>query len=228
MTQKQYKITLLLGIIGAVLTIFGDFLIGANPARGSAITTGSPMLDAFADSTAGSDLRLVLGGMLGLIGLPMEGAAYFGMGKLLLKDRKGVMPILYQAAVLAQTGIAGSAHLSCAVIALLMKWIAPADPNLAVDIVLKYTYCILTPMTVIFGVLLFIALLYQFILIVRGSTPYPRYAAFYNMALGAGVFMLIGAVIGNNTIGNGISTAAVSMGTLWMFSMMLGTFRTKH
>ena len=40
--------------------------------------------------------------------------------------------------------------------------------------------------------------------------------------------MLIGAVIGNNTIGNGISTAAVSMGTLWMFVMMLGTFRTKH
>lgn len=228
MTQKQYKITLLLGIIGAVLTIFGDFLIGANPAGGSAITTGSPMLDAFADSTAGSDLRLVLGGMLGLIGLPLEGAAYFGIGKFLLKDRKGVMPILYQAAVLAQTGIAGSAHLSCAVIALLMKWIAPADPNLAVDAVLKYTDYILTPMTVIFGVLLFIALLYQFILIVRGSTPYPRYAAFYNMALGAGVFMLIGAVIGNNTIGNGISTAAVSMGTLWMFSMMLGTFRTKH
>ena len=228
MTQKQYKITLLLGIIGAVLTIFGDFLIGANPAGGSAITTGSPMLDAFADSTAGSDLRLVLGGMLGLIGLPLEGAAYFGIGKFLLKDRKGVMPILYQAAVLAQTGIAGSAHLSCAVIALLMKWIAPADPNLAVDAVLKYTDYILTPMTVIFGVLLFIALLYQFILIVRGSTPYPRYAAFYNMALGEGVFMLIGAVIGNNTIGNGISTAAVSMGTLWMFSMMLGTFRTKH
>ena len=228
MTQKQYKITLLLGIIGAVLTIFGDFLIGANPAGGSAITTGSPMLDAFADSTAGSDLRLVLGGMLGLIGLPLEGAAYFGIGKFLLKDRKGVMPILYQAAVLAQTGIAGSAHLSCAVIALLMKWIAPADPNLAVDAVLKYTDYILTPMTVIFGVLLFIALLYQFILIVRGSTPYPRYAAFYNMALGAGVFRLIGAVIGNNTIGNGISTAAVSMGTLWMFSMMLGTFRTKQ
>ena len=228
MTQKQYKITLLLGIIGAVLTIFGDFLIGANPAGGSAITTGSPMLDAFADSTAGSDLRLVLGGMFGLIGLPLEGAAYFGIGKFLLKDRKGVMPILYQAAVLAQTGIAGASHLSCAVIALLMKWIAPTDPNLAVDAVLKYTDYILTPMTVIFGVLLFIALLYQFILIVRGSTPYPRYAAFYNMAFGAGAFMLIGAVIGNNTIGNGISTAAVSMGTLWMFSMMLGTFRTKH
>ena len=138
------------------------------------------------------------------------------------------MPILYQAAVLAQTGIAGASHLSCAVIALLLKWIAPTDPDLAVDAVLKYTYCILTPMTVIFGVLLFIALLYIFILIIKGGTPYPKHAAFYNMAFGAGVFMLIGAVIGNNTIGNGISTAAVSMGTLWMFSMMLGTFRTKH
>ncbi len=88
MTQKQYKITLLFGIIGAVLTILGDFLIGANPAGGSAITTGSPMLDAFADSAAGSDLRLVLGGMFGLIGLPLEGAAYFGMGNFCSKTAK--------------------------------------------------------------------------------------------------------------------------------------------
>ncbi len=141
---------------------------------------------------------------------------------------KGALPILYQAAVLAQTGIAGSAHLSCAVIALLMKWIAPADPNLAVDVVLKYTYYILTPMTVIFGVLLFIALLYLFILIIKGSTPYPKHAAFFHMAFCAGAFMLIGALIGNNTIENGISTAAVSMGTLWMFGMMRGTFQTQH
>ena len=39
MTQKQYKITLLFGIIGAVLTVLGDFLIGANPAGGSEMGT---------------------------------------------------------------------------------------------------------------------------------------------------------------------------------------------
>ena len=76
MTQKQYKTTLLLGIIGAVLTLIGDLLICANPAGGSDITTGSSMLDAFVDSAATSDFRLVLGGMLGMIGLPLEGAAY--------------------------------------------------------------------------------------------------------------------------------------------------------
>lgn len=54
-------------------------------------------------------------------------------------------------------------------------------------------------------------------------------AAVLGVVVVAGVVLLaIEAVIGNNTIGNGISTAAVSMGTLWMFSMMLGTFRTKH
>ena len=40
--------------------------------------------------------------------------------------------------------------------------------------------------------------------------------------------LFFGALIGNNTIGNGISTAAVSMGTLWMFWMMRGTFQTQH
>ena len=227
MTQKQYKTTLLLGIMGAILTLIGDLLIGANPAGGSDITTGSSMLDAFADSAATSDFRLVLGGMLGMIGLPLEGAAYFGIGKYLLKNQRGIMPILYQTAVLAQTGIAGSAHLSCAVIALLINWIAPIDASLAVDVALKYTYDILTPMTIIFGVLLFIALVYLFVLMIKGDTPYPRYAAFYNMAFGAGVGMIVGALIGSNTIGNGISTAAVSLGTLWMFSMMLRSFKSQ-
>ncbi len=228
MTQKQYKTTLLLGIIGAFLTMIGDLLIGANPAGGSDITTGTPMLDSFAASAATSDFRLVLGGMLGMIGLPLEGAAYFGIGKYLLKDRKGIMPILYQAAVLAQTGIAGSAHLSCAVNALLLKWISAKDSELAVEVVLKYTYDILTPMAVIFGILLFIALLYLFVLMVKGSTPYPKYAAFYNMAFGAAVGMIAGALIGNNAVGNGISTAAVSIGQLWMFAMMLSAVNKKQ
>ena len=227
MTLKQYKTTLLLGVIGAVLTLIGDLMIGANPAGGSGISTGSPMLDAFADSAMTSDLRLVLGGMLGMIGLPLEGVAYFGIGKFLLKERKGTMPILYQAAVLAQTGIAGSAHLSCAVIALLFKWISPKDTELAVEVIMRYTYNILTPMAIIFGVLLFIALLYVFILIIKGCTPYPRYAAFYNMAFGAAAGGLLGALIGNNMIGNGVSTAAVSIGQLWMFVMMLVTVKNR-
>ncbi|MBR1863674.1 MAG: hypothetical protein IJ806_06275 [Ruminococcus sp.] len=39
---------MIFGIAGAVLTLLGDLLIGANPASG--ITTGSQMVDMFIDA----------------------------------------------------------------------------------------------------------------------------------------------------------------------------------
>lgn len=219
MDREAYKRGLLIGLVGAVLTLMGDFLLGANPAAG--VTTGVAMVDMFADAFSNSDLRMVLGGMCGAIGIPMSGVGYYQLGQL-LKREKGTMLWLYQAAVLAFTGLAGAGtHVSCAVIPLLYKWIAGSDPELAAAVAEKYASCFMMPMTVIFGVLLFAALAWQAVVIARGRTIYPSYAVFYNMVFGVIAAYVLACIIGNNAVGNGIGTGAISIGHIWMFGMML-------
>lgn len=203
--------------MGAILTLIGDFLLGANPA---AETTGSAMVDMFVDAAGNSGLRMALGGMLGAIGIPLEGVAYFQINRI-LKGNGGILSHIYRFSILMYIGLAGAGtHLGCAAIAMIYQWVSAADPVLAVDVAEKYASYFMMPPTVLFGVLLLIALIYQTVLIGRGKTVYPRHAVFYNMVFGMLAAYLLAAVIGNNVVGNGIATGAVSIGHIWMFGMM--------
>lgn len=67
MDNRKFRNGMLFGVAGAVITLIGDLLIGANPA--SDITTGSQMVDMFIDAAGNSELRMAIGGMLGLLAL---------------------------------------------------------------------------------------------------------------------------------------------------------------
>lgn len=164
---------------------------------------------------------MVLGGMLGAIGISFTGVGYFQISQF-LKDGKGILPRVYQLSTLMFIGLAGAGtHLSCAAIPMLYKWIAVSDPELAVTVAEKYANCFMMPPTVIFGILLLASLVYQTVVIWKKETAYPRHAVFYNMAFGVIAAYALAAVIGDNVIGNGIETSAISIGHLWMFGMML-------
>lgn len=219
MNQEKYKQGLTIAFIGAAMTLIGDLLIGANPAAPE--LTGVMMVDLFRDATSNSDLRMVWGGMLGAVGISFTGVGYVQIYQI-LKNQRGIMPFIYQLSALMYIGLAGAGtHLNCAAIPMLYKWIAVSDPQLAVSVTEKYAYYFMMPPTVLFGVLLFVALVYQAVLIGRGKTAYPKHAVFYHMVFGVIVAYAAAAIIGNNAIGNGIGTGAISMGHMWMFGMML-------
>lgn len=210
---------LAIGWGGAVITLIGDLLIGANPAAGE--LTGVMMVDLFQDAVGNSAMRMVWGGMLGAVGISFTGVGYYQIYQL-LKHRKGVMPYVYQLSTLLFIGLAGAGtHLNCAAIPMLYQWIAASDPALAAVVTEKYANCFLMPPTVLFGVLLFAALIYQTVVIWKGETAYPRHAVFYNMAFGVIAAYALAAIVGNNVVGNGIGTGAISIGHMWMFGMML-------
>ncbi|MBR1383074.1 MAG: hypothetical protein IJ555_04595 [Ruminococcus sp.] len=50
MDNRKFRNGMLFGILGAILTLLGDLLIGANSA--SDITTGSQMVDMFIDAAS--------------------------------------------------------------------------------------------------------------------------------------------------------------------------------
>lgn len=219
MEPAKFERGLAAGVLGAGITLIGDLLLGANPAMEEA--TGSVMVDMFQDAARNSDLRMVAGGMLGAVGILLTGVAYFQVYQL-LKGGKGVMPRIYWLSSLLYMGLAGAGtHLSCAAIPMLYKWIAESDPALAVTVTEKYAACFMMPPTVLFGVPLLAALVYQAAAVGTGKTAYPRRAALYNMMFGAAAAYALAAVVGNNTVGNGIGTGAISIGHIWMFGMLL-------
>ena len=219
MDPGRFQKGLAIGLVGAVLTLIGDLLIGANPA--SAELTGVMLVDMFMDAAGNSAVRMVWGGMLGAVGIPVTGVGYYQIYQL-LKHRKGVMPYVYRVSTLLFIGLAGAGtHLSCAAIPMLYQWIAASDPSMAVVVTEKYASCFMMPPTILFGVLLLAALSYQTVVIWQGETAYPRHAVFYNMVFGVIVAYMAAAIIGNNVVGNGIGTGAISIGHIWMFGMML-------
>lgn len=208
-----------IALIGAAITLLGDILIGANPAATE--LTGVMMLDMFQDAADNSEVRMILGGMLGAVGISFTGVGYYQIYQF-LKHRRGVMPYVYQLSTLLFIGLAGAGtHLSCAAIPMLYKWIAESDPALAAVVTIRYANCFMMPPTILFGVLLFVALIYQTVVIWKEETAYPRYAVFYNMVFGVIAAYTAAAIIGNNVVGNGIGTGAISIGHMWMFGMML-------
>lgn len=219
MVSERFQKGLAVGLGGAVITLIGDLLIGANPAAGE--LTGVMMVDMFLDAVGNSSLRMILGGMLGAVGISFTGVGYYQIYQL-LKHRKGLMPYVYQLSTLLFIGLAGAGtHLSCAAIPMLYQWIAASDPTLAAVVTEKYANCFMMPPTILFGVLLIAALIYQTVIIWKRETAYPRRAVFYNMAFGVIAAYAAAAIIGNNAIGNGVGTGAISIGHIWMFGMML-------
>lgn len=72
---KNYRNGLICAVIGSVLTMIGDFLIGANPAAD--LPTGVVIIDLYGDCLRNSDLRMMAGGMLGVFGMPLTGIGYY-------------------------------------------------------------------------------------------------------------------------------------------------------
>ena len=219
--MKGYSLKkgLLWGCVGSVLTLIGDILLGANPAY--AAPTGALLVDMLSDCLRAQDLRLVIGGMLGVVGIPITALGYAALAVIIAPVQRGMTKV-YRFAVLAFAAFAGAGvHLSCAAVPLLYKWVADADPSLACLIAQRCTVYFVIPLIVLFGVPLFLALAWQAIVFARGCTAYPRHAAFYNMAVGAAAGYLLAGVIGSNVVGNAVGTGAISIGHLWMFGMLL-------
>lgn len=103
MDNKKFRNGMLFGIAGAVLTLLGDLMIGAD--FSSDLTTGSQMVDMFIDGAGNSELRMAVGGMLGAVGIPITALGYYELYERLFKPRGGIMPAIYKLAVFATAAL---------------------------------------------------------------------------------------------------------------------------
>ena len=221
MDLKRAQRYLRLGVIGAVLTLIGDLLIGCVK-----FPDGADLIEGYlAAALILPAWRPVLGGFLGFLGISLECFGLMTVYPLLkLKMPRGAA--FYKLSVFVYLAVAGGAvHLPCGVLLWLYRSVsAAAGQQAAFELALQYVLYFLLPVAALFFVFFFGSSIVQFIAIAKGATPLPRWYCVFNLVIFMGVFNSIRRV-GNYAIVNGIGTSNKSLGALVMFLALMVGFR---
>lgn len=202
-----------IGLVGAVLTLIGDLLIGYVK-----FPEGAGMLEGyFAAALSLPVWRPILGGLIGFLGISLE---FLGLMTFypLLKKNMSRGAAFYQLSMYVYLAIAGGAvHLPCGVFMWLYHTaVEAAGQTVAYDIALQYVLYFILPVTAVFYVFFAGSSIVQFVGIVKGYTPLPKWYAIFNLLI-VSVFFNIFRRIGNYAIINGIGTSNKSLAAIVMF-----------
>ena len=212
-TEKCFR----LGLLGAVLTLIGDCLIGA-----ARFPDGANMIEGyFAIALAMPAWRPILGGWIGFAGICLEFPALMTICPLIRErmPRGGRFYALSMYVCLAVGG--GAVHLPCGVFLWIYKTVAEAaGQEIGHDIALRYLLYFMLPATVVFGVFFIFSSAVQFIAFLRGRTPFPKWYCVFNPLLGKAVFNAVRR-LGNTALINGIGTSNMSLSAILMFTVLL-------
>lgn len=211
-TQKARKF-LLIGLFGAFLTLVGDLLIGYIK-----FPEGVGMLDGyFAAALMLPVWRPIVGGMIGFLGVSLE---FLGLMTLypLLKRKMPKGAAFYKLSMYVYLAVAGGAvHLPCGVLMWLYHSVTDAaGQETGYHIALQYVLYFILPVTIVFFVFFVGSSIIQFLAIVKGCTPFPRWYALFNLLI-MSVFFNAFRRIGNYAIVNGIGTSNKSLGAIILF-----------
>lgn len=219
-TVQKARTYLLIGLAGACLTLIGDLLIGCVK-----FPEGAGLLEGyFAAALALPVWRPILGGLIGFLGISLE---FLGLMTLypLLKKRMPHGAAFYKLSMYVYLAIAGGAvHLPCGVFMWLYHSVTDAAGQTAgYAIALQYVLYFILPASLVFYVFFAGSSIVQFIGIVKGYTPFPKWYALFNLLI---VSVLFNALrnIGNYAVVNGIGTSNKSLGAIIMFIALYAGF----
>lgn len=221
MNTKKAENYLKLGIIGAVLTLIGDMLIGCIQ-----FADGANMLDGYLGAALDMPIwRPVIGGLIGCLGISLEVPALLTIYPL-IKDKMPKAGAFYKTAIYVYLALGGGAvHLPCGT----FMWLYHAandraGTQIARELAVDYFLYFLLPVTAVFMFFFFSANIVQFIAFVRAKTPFPKWYCIFNLLVFMGLFNSA-RLIGNYAVTNGIATSNKSLGAIIMFSALLIGYR---
>ncbi|WP_460484643.1 DUF6796 family protein [Capnocytophaga sp. HP1101] len=208
------KKALILGFIASLITFAGDMLLGY-------IQVENPEKSLMNFSLSLPLPRILWGGFLGVIGIPLQCIGYWQIYKL-MKDGSKTLSKLYKVGILGWLTMATcGVHLNCAVVMLIYKQLYTTDATLAHNVATTFADSILVPCYYIFIVFFLLMNITQFLAFVRKKTVYPRVVALCNMLIGIAVIYFIAYLLPDSAIKNGLNVSAISLGNALMFIGLL-------
>lgn len=214
--EKNIKM-LKISLVGAVLTLIGDFLIGC-----ARFPDGAGMIDGYlASALAFPAWRPLAGGLIGLVGICMEVPGLLTV-YYLMKDKMPKGAAFYKFSMYVYLALGGAAvHLPCGVMMwLYQKVSALAGTAAAYDLVFQYVLYVMGPPVIVFAIFFLAANILMFIAFARGRTPFPKWYCVFNPILMKVLFNGL-RFLGNHAIINGIATSNMSLGGMILFIALL-------
>lgn len=223
--RARIRKLLIIGLIGSIMTGIGDFLVGYG---------ASPEVRGLAESMLTSavnmsDGQLITGGLLGTFGLFLEGLAFFAIYRL-MADAAPKYAHIYRSGIFGYIWLAPiGCHMNVGLMNIAYKNLVSLDPETATRVanIMIYAFCV--PLWIILACFWIPLLIVQFKAFSKGLTPYPRYARWFNLFVGAIPVLVIGMAVGaDNALGGGIGTTFLSVGNVFTFGGLLATLPSEN
>lgn len=223
--RAKIKKLLLIGLVASVMTGAGDFLLGfGEELRGESLAS-----NVMANAVNLSDAQLIWGGLLGCIGLFLEGLAYFAVFRL-MADAAPKYAHIYRAGIFGYIWLAPiGCHMNVGVLNMAYKYLLMIDPALADQIGNKLLIAFSLPVWILLVIFWLPMIVIQFMAFSKGMTPYPKKARWFNLFIGAAPALIISALIGtDNAFGPAIGTMFLSFGNAFVFGGLLLTLPSEE
>ena len=216
--RPRIRKLLIIGLFASLMTGAGDFLLGfGEEIRGNTLAS-----NVMSNAMNLTDAQLIWGGLLGFIGLFLEGLAFFGVYRL-MADAAPKYAHIYRTGIFGYIWLAPvGCHMNVGVLNIAYKYLLKADPALAEKVGNKLLLAFSLPVWIMLVFFWLPMLVIQFKAFAKGFTPYPAYAKWFNLFVGAVPALVISMLIGNsNPWGPAIGTMFLSFGNVFTFGGLL-------
>lgn len=209
-----------LGMVGALLTLAGDMLLGWG-VHDASVSGMAGFLSAYLNLPDG---RIFWSAFLGFIGIPLEALCYFSVYRMIKPYSEGHAH-LYRAGILGELAFAGcGVHVPCLACVFFYKYMAAASPETALDASVRFGLYFLLPGMIVFFVFWIVQHIAHIAAFAKGLTPCPRRCWVFCPAVGMAAVMLL-KLLPETALRNALTAAWISFGNLWMFGGLLAATR---
>lgn len=207
---NKIKLFLKIGIIGAVVILTGDLIMG----WGLKDITKTGIESQLSPYLKISDSRMFWAAVFGFMGVPIAVIGHYGIYKM-LKPYSEKYARLYAVGILGFLAFGGAGvHVSSIEAAYFYKYMTAAGSSGTLESTLKFASYFLLPLYVILLAGWFIMVVAHIRAVSKGQSPLPRWGWIFSMPVGSLLFSLIG-LAGNYEIVNAIMVGAFSLGNIW-------------
>lgn len=207
---KRY---LFYGIIGAVLTMIGDFLLLGVDSAGAQGALGQYILAAEKLSYT----RIGLSGSFGFLGIPITAFGFFALYEL-MDDKTTTLAKLYKASVYGYVAFGGAIHIICCYLVTGMKKALETGTSQSdmLSVILNEQGGYVVPCMMIFFAAYIVNVVTLIVIIAKKKTILPSYLWLINPITFKILFNLLGK-ISTSAFWNGIGCSNMSLGAIIIF-----------